>query len=883
MIDITVRALDLIFRRIPPEVVFNAVWVRQQAGELYDKRMFLRYAESCFAGYSKEEKELLYNELCDGCGGLSSQHSHEKLPFALGILVFFAQETLREKDRIPVCRFSVLDWWRDGTLLMGQDVPVCCYLAWRDLEKRRMRDDFGWPATIRTDHHGLNGILKDGIAENHRHLKGSTQLAELSWYALMNNPCDYDDSLVVLDDFLQPVFTRGHADNVWSTVERIQLAAMLRAALFLSLNEDSYPGEVHVLVERFYHRKLERGKGVADFVDKLKFVYGKPFIAPDGGASVLDYAITRKVYEGCKESQYRVLAGERALLYECFRAVFSGRFDAFDMGLFSLYLTLKISFRSELVQENREVGFHNFMLYQNRKSFSWSGTPYEWEAYRMAINGPLDTQNVVALESRFAPWATPEDDIRAVAQVDLATEFARIPDEEVALFAVRGYTPEDDADRLGKAPDFYVMHFIKDDDEPPLEPQRLGLRCRHEKLRHTVREQALALAEALCSSNYLCGRIRGIDACNMELNCRPEVFAQAYRFLSDFSSDDFPNGILLPRCEPSLSRTYHVGEDFYSIVDGVRAIDEAIAFLELQQGDRLGHALALGVDPALHCECKSNVAVMSLQNSLDNMVWLLFRAPELGVDIEPSMHTRIKERAEHVFRMVYGETLNAHGWIASLHDYYESMLLRADDPECYRTMHYVARMPFEDVYVNYSVRETDARLPSLRDNRTVARLYYLYHYDNLAKIRGLRTARVQTGPEEYALMRQVQDAMIREVENHGLIIECNPSSNVLIGTFKRYDRHPMFRFNHGALKWEEFERGGEHRLKICINTDDLGVFDTSLDFEYALVRRALENQLSDGDEKRFTAGEIDGYLCELRDMGKAAVFHAWNRDGFDLT
>lgn len=42
--------------------------------------------------------------------------------------------------------------------------------------------------------------------------------------------------------------------------------------------------------------------------------------------------------------------------------------------------------------------------------------------------------------------------------------------------------------------------------------------------------------------------------------------------------------------------TYHVGEDFLEISDGLRAIDEAILFCDMKRGSRLGHATVLGID-----------------------------------------------------------------------------------------------------------------------------------------------------------------------------------------------------------------------------------------------------------------------------------------------
>lgn len=85
------------------------------------------------------------------------------------------------------------------------------------------------------------------------------------------------------------------------------------------------------------------------------------------------------------------------------------------------------------------------------------------------------------------------------------------------------------------------------------------------------------------------GRIRGIDAANSEILARPEVFAQAFRFLRNELRTDtqYPN---------NLGMTYHVGEDFLDAVDGLRAVDEVLTFMGFHNGDRLGHAIVLGID-----------------------------------------------------------------------------------------------------------------------------------------------------------------------------------------------------------------------------------------------------------------------------------------------
>lgn len=75
--------------------------------------------------------------------------------------------------------------------------------------------------------------------------------------------------------------------------------------------------------------------------------------------------------------------------------------------------------------------------------------------------------------------------------------------------------------------------------------------------------------------------VTGADAAASEFDTPPEVFAPSFRRLRK-------NGI--------RHFTYHAGEDFFHILSGLRAIYEAIEFLGLQAGDRIGHATAAGVD-----------------------------------------------------------------------------------------------------------------------------------------------------------------------------------------------------------------------------------------------------------------------------------------------
>ena len=76
-----------------------------------------------------------------------------------------------------------------------------------------------------------------------------------------------------------------------------------------------------------------------------------------------------------------------------------------------------------------------------------------------------------------------------------------------------------------------------------------------------------------------------------------------------------------------------------------------------------------------------------------------------------------------------------------------------------------------------------------------------------------------------ALQQQLQ----RKIANAGIAIECNPSSNLKIGPFDSYTQHPIFAFRRNDLK-------------ASINTDDKGIFSTSLYNEYSLIAARTGNR-----------------------------------------
>ena len=88
----------------------------------------------------------------------------------------------------------------------------------------------------------------------------------------------------------------------------------------------------------------------------------------------------------------------------------------------------------------------------------------------------------------------------------------------------------------------------------------------------------------------------------------------------------------------------------------------------------------------------------------------------------------------------------------------------------------------------------------------------------------------------YELLELIQEDMMERLERKHIAIECNPSSNFKIGDMDKYDQHPILRFYNDGLATPY----KPHHLAVSINTDDQGVFSTSLEREYSLIALAIE-------------------------------------------
>lgn len=837
--DIERGCLEILFKKIPHayflDDINGSTLKEKNSYANIPKKVFVQYSTEVFPKSTINEVENIYDFL------------KEKTDSKGGVFDFVAEiatKFLTYNESEPQCIYNQILRWRDISFKLGQDLFTTAYLAKIDTDFNQKTEYFAWSPIIKTDNKRLHNILDKGMAENHFHLTGSTQIFALSWVSLMNNIAGRQKGFKRIDNYMDPkksIETSGGKKR--SLYNECTIAAFIRIYLFNYMKDSDSNNSI------FKAFKIG-GKDLNDLdsmwvtdlqrlINTQKEEYG--YRTKRG---ILDYAMEKSGID-INNNDNRILSGERKFLYDCFKCIFQEKFNEFEKDCFYVYLLLKNLFRSELIQVNGKLGFKNFSLYQDRKEIFIEGDKkYQYELVRMAINSTISCQKIVSLEARLCPKKSGEENKKVIREYD---NFSGVK-------------------KKSQLKHFYVLHFPKFPDSCKF----IDYAPRNNNVRNNVVKWTKSIVQLLEMDGKSKYRIKGIDTCSHEIGCRPEVFAQSFRYLTNFNI--IKKSLIYETNEPlKLSATYHVGEDFLDIVDGLRAIDEAILFCNLKRGSRLGHALALGICASEYYELKNYNLILSKQDIIDDSAWMLEKSKEYGINISGSLASWLERTFYEKLNDVYGHCKDALGEI-STYNYYIAWKLRGDNPHIYKKTTAELRqylLSKDEPLLQSQYYEVNRLVPDdIRENEKCRYLYYCYHYDEKVRLNGNKQDVLKVNKEYVNLVNEIQKKMMSDISKQGIAIETNPSSNYLIGTIKKYDQHPIIRFYNLGLDNDN----DNPLISVSINTDDQGVFDTLLENEYALLAYALEKSVDENGQKKYKPEKVYRWIDYIRNLGIEQTF-----------
>lgn len=354
-----------------------------------------------------------------------------------------------------------------------------------------------------------------------------------------------------------------------------------------------------------------------------------------------------------------------------------------------------------------------------------------------------------------------------------------------------------------------VGHFIKK------EPKKNDC-CQHYALRRSLEKQARLLALA-CANQKWDAQITGCDGAGNELHAPPEVFAPAFRRMRFSGLRNF---------------TYHAGEDFTHLLGGIRAVYEAIVFLDLGPGDRVGHATALGISPQLWRDRMGPEVAVRRPHALDDLVfaWSLLREEQGQLPMISKLEREILRLAPKVYRNMP---------TPPVHILEEAWRLRARDP----LKAVVDSRRGEAAFLPFDREEWNAIAQAKEKSPEAFTLFERHHGKDIYDLAWGKPnvgdnpfESVPTDIISMEAMELLQHAVLRLVNERSIALEAMLTSNVRISCYANYDQHHIF-------TWLNLDNiPGYPAPAVCICSDDPGIFATTTRNEYAHVLDVLRRK-----------------------------------------
>ncbi len=526
-----------------------------------------------------------------------------------------------------------------------------------------------WPLGLGCSHPFVEGALRGDLVEGHVHLGGVLGTADI-WPALLD-PRGLQGRLGLLARWQRSLGVRPISRAVKSRMLDLRgLRDLLSLQLQLWRGPTSRTAQPTlkpglealrraVVLEERSLRGRPGGEG------SITFLPGRADITPWIASP------TRSRLVGLSPALVgRRLIGEREFLVGAFAGALGlfGKAPPWFGPVLLVYVTCRNLFHRTVTQHTRRVGFESFK--------EWYGSPGRKRiaplgdelARLQAIHRRVSLDGRVRVEGRVTPV--------------LGRIRAHIEAAQTAL---------DRPAALGR--DFgLVIHFVKEPDprwrafkqgeralerstparhDPVKDPPHL---LRHAGLRAKVRAQALDLESWREVDPEISRTTLAIDAASTETDAPPEVFAPAFRYLRRPLYD-------VPRGGLALQATFHAGESFFHPISGLRAVYEAMEYLDLKRGDRLGHGMVLGIDFEQWLANSELDPYLPMEEKLDDLVWAIHMLGFEGVaDCLSCKSSEVKEQLQREFLRTYRE-----GHIPSpdeLHrDLVQAWRLRWMDPE----------------------------------------------------------------------------------------------------------------------------------------------------------------------------------------------------------
>ncbi len=329
------------------------------------------------------------------------------------------------------------------------------------------------------------------------------------------------------------------------------------------------------------------------------------------------------------------------------------------------------------------------------------------------------------------------------------------------------------------------------------------------------RASANAIGKTIERRPELLSVLRAIDVCRDEHGVPCWIVAPLFKIARDRIFGAMANYRRLKHVElPALRTTIHVGEDFVHLSTGLRYMDEAVEHLGLQQGDRVGHGLALGIEP-ISWTNEFTRLTMPCEDRWFDLIWERQKHQQSGARFTNDRRTFVESEIVRLAQFIFGSSKNSED------NDFEWTFDRA--------MELVSWL-YSQAKLN-EVGFMSGRMTRQRPTGLTRQLErYLTEPAVYCRCRSVEWVCVTSDrPAVVELQRLVR----QRYSMRGIAIEVNPVCNLLVGNLTDLQSHPLWRLAPGI------GNDNEATLQITVGSDDPFPFATNLPEEYQFLYDSL--------------------------------------------
>jgi adenosine deaminase len=613
----------------------------------------------------------------------------------------------------------------------------------------------------------LNQLIDDeGLNERHMHLNGSIE-SDTVWLDALKNPLNFYESINsgykkgVKEQYLK----MGNNFTPRTILNLLKLCGEIRNILIEWCESSEEPKITEELVIKSLH-------------------------SCNGSYTHLieDYPRNNQIpryYPQLEGTNERVL---ESLFYIRVFQVIENSGSNFMARLLHIYLLTTSQINRLLVQQRDQFGFDQFQKITDNECREESEQGY---LRRFLQLEGMYGEDIKSLEGRFAPKKNAKGTLKRLKPLFKDYDTYK-----------RNHSPDAEEPLGPKRMDLSLVgHFIKkNDNRRKKEHTTMG---RHRGLRFENRSTMRGLIRLAEQNRKVREYLKGFDAAANELHAPPEVYAPAFRYLKYNGFENY---------------TFHVGEDYIHLLSGIRAIFEAITFLDLSSGNRIGHGTALGINPDIWKSRSLVPAVMTKGEWHDNLLfaWSILSKPDSQFH---SILPIIKEQ-------IHGLTTELYGSSYPIDVLLKAWKLRDIDPLIALDENFTTIIPFNEI----ELEDINRRKFSIGTIEVPSwKVFELYHSDVVIS-KSEQLFEVEDDPFTSEIFESLQKYVLNLFVDKNIAIETLPTSNVRISYYEDHSEHhlPVW-LGHSS------ERTDYPKPSVVVGTDDSGIFATNLRNEFAHI------------------------------------------------